>query len=289
MNFCTSSRVVGRWFLVASIAAICFATANTSAAEPSIGLKAGEERTLGELQMEFCWCPPGKFKMGSPVDEVGHRKDEYQGFVTLTEGFWLGKTEVTQAQWKALMATTPWKGERHVKVGSDYPAVYVNWEDAMSFCKKLTEQERRAGRLQRDWEYTLPTEAQWEYACRAGTKTRYSFGNATDELDRHAWYRKNTFIIDEEYAHEVGKKLPNAWGLHDMHGNLWEWCSDWYIKKLPGGNNPEVTSEGPNRVVRGGSWNLGARSCRSANRIRVESGNRYFDLGFRVAVVPSSQ
>jgi sulfatase modifying factor 1 len=255
------------------------------------GTKAGEERSFGELQMKFCWCPAGKFTMGSPADEAGRFGHEDQVDVTLTQGFWLGKTEVTQGQWKAVMSTTPWKGESYVKEDSDCPAVYVSWEDAMSFCQKLTEKERSAGRLPRDWEYTLPTEAQWEYACRAGTRTRYNFGDDADELGRYALCKENTFKIGEKYAHEVGKKLPNPWQLHDMHGNVFEWCRDWYAKKLPGGNNPEVTTKGSYRVSRGGGWRHSAWLCRSALRNWFVPSSRSSNghLGFRVAAVPSSK
>ena len=190
---------------------------------PEDSAEAGEERSFGEPLIQFCWCPAGKFTMGSR----GHRRNEHQVDVTLTQGFWLGKTEVTQGQWKAVMSTTPWKGEtwqgeNYVNEGSDYPAVFVSWDDAMSFCEKLTEKERSAGRLQRDWEYTLPTEAQWEYACRAGTTDcgTFSSGDDADQLGRYTWFLENAFAIGEVYAHEVGKKLPNAWKLHEMHGYL---------------------------------------------------------------------
>jgi sulfatase modifying factor 1 len=210
----------------------------------------------------------------------------------LTKGFWLGKYEVTQGQWHAVMSTTPWKGKRNAKEGSDYPAVFVSWEEAMSFCQKLTEKERNAGRLQRDREYTLPTEAQWEYACRAGTTTAFSFGDDADKLDQYAWFSDNAWGIGKRYAHEVGKKLPNTWKLHDMHGNVWEWCRDWYTQKLPGGINPEVRSEGSQgsiRVFRGGGWSDSARVCRSASRSRSEPDDRDDYLGFRVALVPSGK
>jgi formylglycine-generating enzyme required for sulfatase activity len=167
--------------------------------------------------------------------------------------------------------------------------LYVSWGDAMSFCQKLTEKERSAGRLQRDWEYTLPTEAQWEYACRAGTQSKFSFGDDADELGRYAWFNDKAGAVGEEYSHEVGKKLPNAWKLHDMHGTVWEWCRDWFTPKLPGGNNPEVTTKGSFRVIRGGSWLNAPRHCQSAYRFVDEPDDRRRFLGFRVAQVPSSQ
>jgi formylglycine-generating enzyme required for sulfatase activity len=185
------------------------------------------------------------------------------------------------------MSTTPWKGHKYVKEGSDYPAVFVSWNDAMSFCQKLTEKERSTGRLHRDWEYTLPTEAEWEYACRAGTRTQHSCGDDVDELGRYAWFKNTADDIGETYAHEVGKKLPSAWQLHDMHGNVWEWCRDVYAKKLPGGNNPEITSPGSYRVNRGGSWGYSREYCRSAYRGAYTPSERRLKVGFRVALVPS--
>jgi sulfatase modifying factor 1 len=281
MHFCIRSRFFWRWLLVPLIPAICFATTCALGAEPFVGMKPGEERAYSALKMKFCYCPAGKFKMGSP--------DEGQVDVTLTQGYWLGTYEVTQGQWKAVMKTTPWNGEPEVKEDSDYPAVYVSWKDGMSFCQRLTEKERSAGRLKRDWEYTLPTEAQWEYACRAGTRTQYSFGDDADELGRYAWFSDNAYDLGEKYAHEVGKKLPNAWKLHDMHGNVWEWCRDWYTEKLPGGDNPVVTTKATLRVIRGGGWYFDATFCRSAYRFGSVPGSRIRRIGFRVAAVPSSQ
>ena len=146
MLCCFIARRVSRWHPLAVISLICFA-ASASASEPIAGaMKAGEERALGALKMKFCWCPAGRFTMGSPVDEDEGYAAEDPVDVTLTKGYWLGKYEVTQGQWKAVMLTTPWKGKEDVKEDSDYPAVFVSWEDAMSFCQKLTEKERRAGR-----------------------------------------------------------------------------------------------------------------------------------------------
>src|SRR5262249_31753837 len=137
-------------------------------------LKPPRIRDDNGLKLKLIWCPPGKFKMGSPDSELGRHPDENQVDVTLKDGFWLGQTEVTQGQWRQLMLTTPWTGERFVKDGDSYPVTYVSYDDAMSFCERLTKQERSAGRLPVDAIYILPTEAQWEYACRAGTSTRFS-------------------------------------------------------------------------------------------------------------------
>ena len=164
--------------------------------------------------------PAGEFLMGSPETEPGRRDNEVQHQVTLTKPFLLGVHEVTQGQWQAVMGTTPWKGKEFVKEGDDYPATYVSWHDAVEFCRKLSEKE--------GLEYRLPTEAEWEYACRAGTTTAYSFGDDASELGEYAWYRENARNVGQKYAHTVGQKKPNPWGLYDMHGNVWEWCSDWY-------------------------------------------------------------
>jgi len=248
------------------------------------GSYAGESRTLNApLGLKLIWCPPGSFRMGSPFNEPGRKSHERQVDVTLTQGFWLGGTEVTQGQWRAVMGTSPWKGQSHTREGDYFPASYVNWWDAMAFCQNLTEEERRAGRLSLDQEYTLPTEAQWEYACRAGSTALYSFGNNPDRLGEYAWFHKNTWDVGERYAHPVGAKQANVWGLHDMHGNVREWCLDSWSNDLPGGRDPLVYSV-PDGVHRGGSWYTSALMCRSAMRYKDGNGYRMDNLGFRVAL-----
>ena len=261
------------------------------------GVTAGELKELG-VGMRFRWCPPTApktFLMGTP----GATDDEAAVSVRLTQGFWLGETVVTQSQWQAVMKSAPWKGKDYVKEGSDYPASYISHGDAgdgnleadsaSDFCDLLTERERKAGRLPADWRYQLPSEAQWEYACRAGTTTNFYFGNNQNRLDEYGWFDKNAHGAGESYAHRVGLKLPNDWGLLDMHGNLWEWCRDWYQDKLPGGDDPVVLSKGSYRVYRGGSWDYGASYCRSAYRSWFTPDDRSNRLGFRVAAVPSSE
>ena len=135
----------------------------------------------------------------------------------------------------------------------------------------------------------LPTEAQWEYACRAGTQTAYSFGDDAKQLGEYAWFFNNARNAGQAYAHQVAEKKPNPWGLHDMHGNVWEWCRDWRQLKAPGGTDPEGTQESEKRVRRGGSWFDSFVNCRSANRHGYEPGIRYFHLGFRVAAVQLSK
>ena len=164
--------------------------------------------------------------MDSPEGEGGPKfnQDEKQVCVNLTKLFYLGKYEVTQGQWQAVMKTHPWQGDSSVKDDRDFAATYVNWGDAMSFCRNLTLHERSSGKLDRDWEYTLPTEAQWEYACRAGSTKRYSFGDDESQLGEHAWYDNNANGIEKQYAHKVGRKKANVFALHDLHGNVYEWC-----------------------------------------------------------------
>jgi formylglycine-generating enzyme required for sulfatase activity len=269
--------------------------ATTPASDSMPGKAAGQVRDDNGLKMKLVWCPPGKFTMGTPRWEAKISSLQDQVEVTLTKGFWLGKYEVTQSEWKQVMATEPWttaakrrtREEFFTKVGDDFPAAYINWEDAKEFCREFTEQERKASRVPDGWEYTLPTEAQWERACRAGTETKFSYGDDESKLADFAWFNDNASNAGEAYPHEVGKKKPNPWGLHDMHGNVWEWCRDWCSIKLPGGRDPEVAEEGSVRgvgVCRGGAWGYPARNCRSGCRDGAITSARYDSLGFRVAL-----
>ena len=240
------------------------------------GPSQGQTWTVRDLNLEMAYIRPGTFTMGSPASESGRSSDEGpQTQVTLTEGYWLGKTEVTQAQWEALMESIPSKF-----MGPDRPVEQVFWSDAMEFCRKLTERERSAGRLPEGYEYTLPTEAQWEYACRAGTTGQYG---GDGNLDDMGWYRQNS----GNTTHPVGQKQANAWGLYDMHGNVWEWCLDWY-GNYPGGSvrDPTGPASGTGRVGRGGGWGSYAIGCRSAFRSGGVSGYRFNGLGFRLALAP---
>ncbi len=216
--------------------------------------------------------------------------------VTLTKGYWLAATETTQGQWTAVMgaASKPWSGKTNVKEGPNFPASYISHgvnadgtieaDSATAFCEKLTEIERQAGRLPTGWKYALPTEAQWEYACRAGTTTPYSFKGDESQLGHYAWFAKNAWDIGEKYAHEVGTKTANPWGLYDMHGNLWEWCRDRYGGKLVGGTNPAGPPTGSDRVDLGGGWFNPAGYSRSACRGRNVPSVRQTILGFRLCL-----
>ena len=237
------------------------------------------------VNLDMIWIEPGTFTMGSPKDELGRDNDEVQHQVTLTRGYWLGKYEVTQAQYEAVMGTNPsWYK------GADLPLELVSWYDAMEFCAKLTAAAKAAGRLPEGYEYTLPTEAQWEYACRAGTITALNSGkNLSDkeqcpEMDEVGWYWYNS----NDKTHSVGQKLPNAWGLYDMHGNVQEWCLDWYgAYPTSAVTDPTGPNTGKKRVIRGNSWYGRAYGCRSAYRYSDNpSSDSYSDIGFRVALAP---
>jgi formylglycine-generating enzyme required for sulfatase activity len=240
---------------------------------PSGSTAPGGKKITNRLGMELLLIPAGKFRMGSPASEKDLQENENPVEVTLTKAFYMGKTEVTQGEWRAVMGTEPWKGKTDVREGNNYAASYVSWEDAQEFCQKLSEKETGTT-------YRLPTEAEWEYACRAGTSTQFSFGDEKSRLGDYAWYGG---IEQERYAHQVATRKPNPWGLHDMHGNMWEWCQDWFAEKLPGGTDPRVTAEGSLRVYRGGGWNGGAAYCRSADRGADSPSTRGDSLGFRVA------
>ena len=238
------------------------------------------------LGMQLHLIPPGEYIMG------GDRLP-----VTLTKAFWIGETEVTQGQWQRLMNSTPWQGQDNLKEGSNFPAVNISHGDAGDgaiaahsageFCAKLTAQERAAGRLPTGWEYRLPTLAQWEWACRAGTTTSYSFGENESDLDQYAWYDANTKNADQSFAHGVGLKKSNAWGLKDMHGNVWEWCSN-MLGPVIGGPDPTGPTTGTGRVFRGGGWNGGATMSRSASVTGNVSNYAANDVGFRVLLMPQS-
>lgn len=242
--------------------------------------------TIPWLGLELMPIPAGEFLMGSPEEEE-HRDyselDETQHWVTISRPFWMGKYPVTQSQWEAVMGDNP---SRFKEAGKDAPVENVSWEEAMEFCREVNRREAREGRLPQGYEFTLPTEAQWEYACRAGTTTVFHFG---DSLSSHqANFDGNHPYGDAEEGPfldtttPVGKYRPNAWGLYDMHGNVWEWCHDWF-GNYPSGSvtDPAGPNSGTDRVRRGGSWIYDGKYCRSANRGRVTPGFRNLTLGFR--------
>jgi len=201
------------------------------------------ESIINTIGMSLELIPAGTFMMGSPVTEHHRGDDAYQHKVTISKAFYMQTTEVTQGQWKAVMGNEPWKGKKYVKEGTHYAATYVTWEDAVAFSKYLSSKEGKT--------YRLPSEAEWEYACRAGTKTTWSFGNDEKEFGDYAWY----VDIANNYAHQVGLKKPNAFGLYDMHGNVGEWCHDYYERdyyKSSPEKDPTGPASGSSRVLRSG-------------------------------------
>ncbi len=235
----------------------------------------------GGASLEMVWIEPGTFQMGSPDSEQGRDSDEGPVHsVTISEGFYLGKYEVTQGQWESVMGTRPWQGENNVRLGSNYPAVYVSWEDVQEFIRRLN------GSGGSDV-YRLPTEAEWEYACRAGTRTRWSFGDDESQLGDYAWYGRNASDVGERYGHIVGTKRANPWGLYDMHGNVWERVQDWfdgnYYRSSPS-VDPQGPATGSRRVVRGGHFNSSPQRVRSAVRVGDLPSYRTPSAGFRLAL-----
>ena len=233
----------------------------------------GAAFTLEGLELTLNWIPPGRFVMAS-----AHGNDDATP-VHLTRGFWLGRTEVTQEQWRRLRLSNPQPSQFK---GSQRPVENVTWVDAMEFARALTERERAAGRLPEGYAYTLPTEAEWEYACRAGTT-----GPFAGEVDAVAWHRGNS----GGQTQPVARLAPNAWGLHDMHGNVWEWCLDGF------GHYPGRPVEDPlanfngftphtAHILRGGSWSTGAGLCRSDQRHWRTHSVTAPGIGFRIALAP---
>ena len=228
----------------------------------------------GGVTMEFVLIPAGSFMMGSSdsdPDAADNEKPLHQ--VTITKPFYLGKYEVTQEQWQAVMGSNPSRFE-----GRKYPVHGVSWDDCQAFIAKLNEKYRGDGA-----KFSLPTEAQWEYACRAGSTTRFSFGDDETDLGEYAWFCDNS----GHTTHPVGFKKPNAWGLYDIHGNVGEWCADWYDRNYyeqSPGTDPTGPSLGTFRVLRGGSFSCADGLARSALRISCYLPFERFPIkGFRVA------
>jgi formylglycine-generating enzyme required for sulfatase activity len=237
--------------------------------------------------INLVYIPAGIFMMGSS-DSAAQLAEEYekkekdfanefpQHEVRISKGFWMSQTEVTQGQYMSVMNARPWSGKAYVQEDPNNPAVYVSWDDAVEFCRRLSLKEGRT--------YRLPTEAEWEYACRAGTATRFGFGSSESSLGDYAWFDGNADKVGRDYAHQAGQKKPNLWNLYDMHGNVFEWCSDYYDEKYYS-NSPSVDPIGPStgtsHSLRGGSWDSSGNYLRSSYRsdYPVNSG---LLVGFRV-------
>ena len=278
--------------------------------------EAGTRRTffLNRVEFAFRYCPPGTFLMGSPEDEEERQDDETQHKVTLTRGFWLLETPVTQGMYEALTHSNPsWFSEKALGGSSpgcfsnrwEAPVEQVSWDDCQMFCRWLNAYASRVA--PEGFEFRLPTEAEWEYACRAGTTGPYNVDGAS--LGALGWYGENSAAFSIGQTHPVRRKTPNAWGLCDMHGNVREWCADWYgcYRSTPqtdptgpekdadqGGldaglrrwiyGNVCNLAEDSYRVLRGGSWGDRGGRCRSAYRHIGKPTSRSYDAGFRVAL-----
>ena len=284
----------GRNIILAISVAICLAQTGQPQSGMDLfnGSKAGDERTIDGVKL--CWSPPGRFRMGSPIVEPERRYDEGPVEVTLSRGFWTGKYEVTQGQWMRIAGTFP--REMDKGQGDDFPVYWVSFPEAEGFCRTLTKRARESGELPKNWEFRLPTEAQWEYACRAGTTTATSFGDRLSSSQAN--FNGKPYNGAEEgparkQAVKVGSYPANPWGIHDMHGNVWEWCRDWYHSMLPGGIDPDnsavkgtMNRDGTfSRVRRSCAWTDDGWACRSAVRLRFEPERRSDHIGFRVVAV----
>jgi formylglycine-generating enzyme required for sulfatase activity len=272
---------MSRFFWSAGVVAILGLCAGDRAA----ALAQAPQEITNSIGIKLVLIPKGTFTMGSPIEEEDADNDEEQHEVTISQAFYLGKTEVTQGQYEQVMGKNPSYFQKRVIRKSDsstYPVENVSWEEAVEFCERLSAipAEKAAGRV-----YRLPTEAEWEYACRAGSRTAFSFGESDKSLGDYAWWEENS----DGTTHPVGGKKANAWGLNDMHGNVWEWCSDWYGGYPQGAvTDPAGPAGGSLRVIRGGCGGNTARYCRSADRWSGPS-DRGSNLGFRLALSPSGK
>ena|GEM_PF-2710762 len=247
--------------------------------------KAGERMTLNikDVEYAFRWCPAETFMMGSPAGERGRPNDEEkQHQVMLTQGFWMLETPVTQEMWEGVTGSNP----SYFKGSGKLPVEQVSWDDCRDYIRKLN----ALGVAPPNYKFSLPTEAQWEYACRAGTTTPFSFGSILNgdkaNCDGNYPYGTETAGPNLENTTEVCSYPANAWGLYDMHGNVWEWCSDWFgIYPSDSETDPEGLLTGPGRVIRGGSWSYYARNCRSAYRSYSEPSRRDISVGVRLSLV----
>jgi formylglycine-generating enzyme required for sulfatase activity len=239
----------------------------------------------------LAWIAPGTFVMGSPANEPGRDSDETQHTVALTKGFYMSTNLVTQDEYLAVMGDNPsyFNGVRN---GTDYgtdlnrPVEYVNWYLASDYCALLTEQQQQAGAIPTNWVYRLPTESEWEYACRAGSTNEFSYGEdpTYTNLVNYAWYDADSDGVTQD----VGQLLPNGFGLYDMEGDVYEWCQDWY-GAYPAGPvaNPQGPSSGEYRVFRGGSWDDSPMYCRCAGRYSANPVSDLDIVGFRVVLAPA--
>lgn len=250
------------------------------------GSKAGEAFHARGIDMVFRWCSAGEFTVSeNPADPSYDEasNDRHEVDVTLSHGYWIGAFEVSRRQWELVMETTPWTADPDAKSGPNRPATRISWHDAREFCEKLTLSEQRQGRLSGEIEYRLPTEAEWEYACMGGAMDPRTFPEQ-EKVGEYAWMDEDEETDEPLYAHEVGGKKPNAWGLHDMVGNAWEWCHDRYAERPTGGLDPVGPEVGAVRVIRGGLQSYGEDWDRSASRSGRLPDRHDRTHGFRVVL-----
>lgn len=266
---------------------------NTNLVKKAIPVK-GQPWIVAETGMQLVYVAPGTFKMGEPKDGRDNEKPVHG--VTLTQGYWIGKYEVTQYEYEKIMGNNP-----SVFKGNTKPVDGVSWYNAVIFCQKLTKRERASGCLPAGYEYCLPTEAQWEFAARGGAESKaYKFSGGNN-LDSLAWFYENSgnARLSEEWdvdnldknecrPHDVGTKTANELGIHDMLGNVWEWCSNWY-EDYPDSNvvDPVGAESSSCRVLRGGSWRSTANLCRIAIRHTDSPNSGHYQMGFRIVMVSS--
>ncbi|MEE3369091.1 MAG: formylglycine-generating enzyme family protein [Planctomycetota bacterium] len=244
---------------------------------------------MNSIGMKLRAIPSGQYWMGSPRLEPGRRAEERRHRVKLTNSFYLGVHEVTQQQYARVMKENPSEfargGVQGARVAGQatehFPVDSVNWHQAVQFCQRLS---KLPAEQSADRRYRLPTEAEWEYAARAGTDTIWSFGRRVEQLPLYGWYRRSS----DRRTHTVGEKRPNAWGLYDMYGNVWEWCLDWHAAayyQVSPTQDPTGPNGGDTRVLRGGGWASGAARCRSASRVGDPPTVGDPDTGFRVLML----
>jgi formylglycine-generating enzyme required for sulfatase activity len=284
--FHIGARSVHRILIVLTMTAAPALASPPPSSSELVGTRAGEEREFNitsAIKVPFCWCPAGTFTMGSPPDEPGRRDDETQHETTLTKGFWMAKTECTNEIYAAVMG-----GKPSTYKDAQFPVHNVSW------CQSTTFVQRIAPLAPQNWKFSLPTEAQWEYACRAGTTTPFGVGNGKDvgrkdvNFDAYKSYGAAPKLSIPNRMTRVGSHPANPWGLQDMHGSVYEWCVDEYRMNRPPG--PLIDPYGRAirrslRVNRGGAWGQPPIICRSASRHGSSPFWRSYDLGFRLALI----
>lgn len=265
------------WRFVIVIGIAC-AAGNVSGREPA-------KEITNSLGMKLLLIPKGTFTMGSPAAEKERFDNEFEHRVTIGHDYYLGVHEVTQAQYQMVLGENPSRFQGDTVEGdtSSHPVESVSWDDAVEFCRRFSArpEERSAGRV-----YRLPTEAEWEYACRAGNAAAFCFGDEEAGVGEHGWSAENS----QHQTHPIAQKKPNRWGLYDMHGNVWEWCSDRFGDYPKGAvTDPHGAAKGIDRVVRGGCWVNLAMDCRSASRRRYAPTLRDGYFGLRLAMIAGGQ